>query len=126
MEKIVTISGKDFKLKSSAFTPFAYKNDTGRDLLQDINKINKLYKEVNEITDEVEKNQKWLDELTDILETVLKIVYVMVKEGDKSTPSYEDWLRSLDDVMSDSGWIYTALQIGLAPFSGQLQNNQNN
>ena len=49
MEKIITISGKDFKIKSSAFTPFAYKNEIGRDLLSDINKINQLNVKISKI-----------------------------------------------------------------------------
>ena len=123
MEKIISLSGKDFKIKSSAFTPFAYKNETGRDLIKDINNINKLNNEISLITDENKKNEKWLDELTGILETVLKMAYIMIKEADKTVTNYEDWLRGLDDVMSDTSWLHTVLEVGLAPISGQLQKN---
>ena len=42
MKKIVTIGGKEYSMKSSAWTQFKYKNDTGRKLLQDIQSITKL------------------------------------------------------------------------------------
>lgn len=125
MEKIITISKKDFKIKSSAFTPFAYKNETGRDLIKDINKINKLNNEISEIADEKEKNERWLDEITGILELVLKMAFIMIKEADKTISNYDDWLKGLDDVMSDTKWLNEVMEVGLAPLSGQLQGNQN-
>lgn len=125
MEKIVTISGKDFKIKSSAFTPFAYKNETGRELLKDINHINKLNSEISKIKDEAERNTRWLDEVTGILEIVLKMAYIMIKEADKTIKPYDEWLQSLDDIMSDFSWLTTVLEVGISPISGQLQANKN-
>lgn len=124
MEKIINISGKDFKIKSSAFTPFSYKNETGRDLIKDINLVNKLNNEISAIEDEDKQNEKWLDELSGILEMVLKMTHVMIKEADKSIMSFEDWLKSLDDIMGNTAWVNTVLEVGLAPISGRLQNNK--
>lgn len=125
MEKIITISGKDYKIKSSAFTPFAYKNETGRDLLSDINKINQLNVKISKIGDEEERNSKWMDEVTNILEMVLKMAYLMIKEASKDIEPYEDWLKNLDDIMSDVSWLTTTLEVGISPLSrGQLQTNK--
>ncbi len=45
MKKIITIDGKEYEMKSSAYTQFAYKNLTGRSLLSDISDISKLTEE---------------------------------------------------------------------------------
>ena len=42
MRKIITISGKEYTMQSSAWTQFKYKNDTGRRMLQDLRDISKL------------------------------------------------------------------------------------
>lgn len=126
MEKIIRINDKEFKLKSSAYTPFAYANETGRDLMKDISYIYDLYTEINKMDDENEKNLKWLSEISGMLEMVLKITHVMIKEADNNAPSYEDWLKSLDNILEDTTWLMDSLTCGFSPLSGQLQKNQNN
>ena len=125
MEKIIIINDKEYKLKSSAFTPFAYKNETGRDLMKDISYIYDLYTETNKIENEEEKSKKWLDEIMGILDMVLKITHIMIKEADNNAPSYEDWLKGLDNILGDTTWLLDSLSCGFSPFSGQLQKNQN-
>ena len=39
MKKIINISGKDYTMQSSAYTQFAYKDLTGRSLLNDLQEI---------------------------------------------------------------------------------------
>ena len=45
MRKIVKISGHEYSLKSSAWTQFKYKNDTGRGLLSDLMILSKSNEE---------------------------------------------------------------------------------
>ena len=122
MEKKIKISGKEFTIKSS-FTTFSYKNFTGNDLLKDLNKLNKLNSEIGAIKDETERNNRWLDELFPMIEMALKMAYVMIKEKDKSIPSYEDWLSSMDDLMADTSWLGDVFETAISPISGQLQKN---
>mgnify|MGYP003303889426 CR=1 FL=1 len=42
MEKIIRISGRDYKMKASALTQFSYKNETGRSFLTDLQKLTEL------------------------------------------------------------------------------------
>ena len=121
MEKTIKLNGKDLKIKSSAFTPFAYKNLTGSSLLKDLNKINKVNNEISKLKTEEEKNERWMDELDNILELSLKIVYVLANEADKSIPDYDTWVSSMDDIMSDTDWISAAFECAISPISGQLQ-----
>lgn len=113
MEKIITISKKDYKMKASALTQFSYKNETGRSFLKDLQKLTTI-------------DVKDTDALDDITELVLKVAYVMVKEADKSQiTNYEDFLRNIENLYDNIDWINEVLELACSPLSGQLQKNKN-
>lgn len=124
MLKIIKIGSKDFTIKSSAYTMFAYKNDTGRDLLKDIGDINKKYKSISKLSKE-DQEEKWMEEITGIVENALKLAYTMIKEADKNFGAYDEWLKGLDNLFEDSNWILEVIEAGMTPFSGGVQNPQN-
>lgn len=113
MKKIVTISGKEYSMKSSAFTQFKYKNDTGRKLLGDVQKIAKIK--------DIDSNIEQMEDLTEIL---LKIAYVMIEEADSSqVTSYEDFLKNLDGLYDDEKWISEVVELAASPISRGIQTN---
>lgn len=113
MEKIITISNKDYKMKASALTQFSYKNETGRSFLKDLQKLTTI-------------DVKDTDALDDITELVLKVAYVMVKEADKSQiTNYEDFLSNIENLYENIDWINEVLELACSPLSGQLQKNKN-
>lgn len=113
MKKIVTISGKEYNMKSSAFTQFKYKNDTGRSLMADITKL-------SEIKD-IDTNLESIDQLT---ETLLRIAYVMIEEADKNqVSSYEEFLKGIDGLFDEVDWINEVVELAASPLSRNLQNN---
>lgn len=115
MRKTINIGGKDFNMKSSAFTQFAYKNETGRSLLGDMNKLSKMNLEEN--------NFELLDELS---EMVLKMAYVMaLEEGTNEIKNYEDFLKGIDNLFDDQTWIEEVIMLATSPLSRRLQENQN-
>lgn len=115
MRKVITIGGKEYSMKASAYTQFAYKNETGRSFLQDIKKLTELTKN-NEIALDV------LDELSDLL---LKMSYVMIEEADsKQVPSYDDFLKGIENLYDDNTWITEVVMLACSPISRQLQENQ--
>lgn len=124
MLKNIKIGSKDFTIKSSAYTMFAYKNDTGRDLLKDIGDINKKYKSISKLSKE-DQEEKWMEEITGIVENALKLAYTMIKEFDKNFVAYDEWLGNLDNLFEDNNWILEVIEAGMTPFSGRLQNSQN-
>ena len=65
-------------MKSSAYTAFAYKDETGRNFLSDIMKLSeyKSLKDSNTV-----KSAEMLDDLNLLL---LRIAYIMIKEADES------------------------------------------
>lgn len=121
MQKIITIDNKEYSIKSSAFTMFSYKNETGRDLLDDLNLINEKFKSISAKAKEEQSNE-WMKELTGILKNILKLTYIMIKESDKDFKPYEDWLHDLDDLFSNTNWIKDVIITGMSPFSRRLQN----
>ena len=42
MKRIIKIGNKEYEMKSSAYTQFKYKNDTGRKLLEDLQNLTQL------------------------------------------------------------------------------------
>lgn len=113
MKKIVTISGKEYSMKSSAYTQFKYKNDTGRKLLNDIQEIAKLKDK------DLENNLGDIDDLTEIL---LKMAYVMIEEADSTQVSnYEEFLKGLDGLYENTDWVNEIIELVTSPLSRGIQ-----
>lgn len=113
MKKIINIDGKEYEMKASAYTQFAYKNLTGRSLLEDLKKLI-----VIEIEDEMD-----LSILDDITTPVLDMAYVMIEEANKEqVKSKEDFLLNLDSLYDDIDWIKDVITLAVTPISRRLQN----
>lgn len=119
MEKTIRIDGKDYKMKSSAYTQFAYKNETGRGLLSDIMDLQKLN------LDKVNENVDIIDKLN---ATVLQMAYCMIKEADKSQVSnFEEFLRSIENLYDNTEWITETIELATSPLSrGLLKESKTN
>lgn len=115
MEKLITISGKNYKMKASALTQFLYKNDTGRSFISDLQKLADLQK------DDIGDSINVMDEITTIL---LKISYTMIKQADKEqVGTYDEFLDGIDSLYDDTNWIQEVIEFGCSPISRQLQTN---
>ena len=113
MKRIIKIGNKEYEMKSSAYTQFKYKNDTGRKLLEDLQNLTELQnKEETEMIASI-------DDLTDI---VLRISYVMIEEADPSqVKSFEDFLKGIDGLFDDTEWINEVISLAVAPISRGIQ-----
>ena len=113
MEKIIRISTKDYKMKASELTQFAYKNETGRSFLNDLQELTKLQGNAEDITS-----------LDNVVELVLKVAYTMIKQADKNqVVNYEDFLDGIESLFDDTQWIQEVLELACSPLSRQLQNS---
>ena len=113
MRKVIKISGKEYSMKSSAYTQFKYKDVTGRKLLDDINKISK----VNSLTEE-----ERLSSMEDIIETLLQIAYIMIEEADeKQVTTFENFLKDIDGLFDSTEWINEVVELAASPISRGLQ-----
>lgn len=113
MRKVVKISDKEYSMKSSAYTQFKYKNDTGRGLLTDLKEIEKFGN-----LDQEEQ----LNKTEDLLELILRLAYIMIEEADeKQVKSYEDFLKDIDGMLDNTDWITEVVSLASTPFSRGIQ-----
>lgn len=112
MEKIIRIDTKDYKMKSSAYTQFAYKDETGRSFLNDIQELTKF----------VNAKEISIAELDSVSELLLKVAYVMIKEADSTqVTDFESFLRGIESLYDNIDWITEVITLGCTPISRQLQ-----
>ena len=117
MEKVITISNKNYKMKSSALTQFSYKDFTGRSFLNDLQELVKLKDQ--------KKNSFDMEDLDNVTKLILNIAYILVKEADSSQAvDYNTFLSQIDNLYDDEKWIYEVLELACNPISGRLQINQ--
>lgn len=84
MEKIIKIDGREVKFKASAATIRLYRQNTGRDMLLDINKLQESAGSGNGLSAEA-------------LNLFEDIAYTMAKQADDSIPdSADEWLDSFE------------------------------
>jgi hypothetical protein len=123
MEKTIKIGSKEYKMSSSAYTQFKYKNDTGRSLMQDLAEFETKYKDLLNIKEE-DVNASMLGQVDEIIELVLRVAYIMANENDKTqAQTYEDFLKQIDDYYSDMTWLTEVVELATAPFQRRVQAN---
>lgn len=109
MKKIVNISGKEYTMKSSAYTQFKYRDETGRKMLKDLQDIAKL----QDATED-----EMLGGIDDITEVVLKMAYVMIEEADPTqVKSYDEFLKGIENLYENTDWINEVIEIATSPIS---------
>lgn len=115
MRKVIKISEKEYSMKSSAYTQFKYKNDTGRKLLDDIQKISKI----NQMGEEEQ-----ISNIEDVMELLLRIAFIMIEEADeKQVSTFDDFLKNIDGMFDDTSWINEVIECAVAPiYRGGFQN----
>lgn len=114
MKKIINIDGKEYTMKSSAYTQFAYRNMTNRSLLKDLQHIMTLAEKIDE-------DFSVIDEIT---EPILDIAYIMIEEADANqVKTKEDFYKSIESMYDNFDWINEVLILAINPLSRQLQNS---
>ena len=112
MKKTIVIDEKEYLMASSAFTQFAYRDLTGRSLLSDLNSLQEL-----DLDDS--------NNLTNVIEMILDISYIMVKEADdKQYQTKEDFIKSISRLFENMEWIEKVVTLAIMPLSGNVQKNQ--
>lgn len=89
MDKIITIDGKDVKFRATARTPRLYRAIIGRDMIADMNKLQKGFKKA-------EGEGKSLD-ITD-LQIFEDTAYIMARHAnpDIEQKTADEWLDTFD------------------------------
>lgn len=87
MRKDITIGGKSVPMSASALTPFSYKKVFGRDLIKDVQTLQKEAQKSGDLDAEI----------------VVMLSYIMAREANKDIEPMEEWLMGFE--MFD---LYTA------------------
>lgn len=110
----ITINGKEVEIKRTAYTNMLYKNKFKRNLNLDINDLAFKFKELNESLKLVNYNELMVKDLIIKLfdeETILKIVWVLIKSKSLQYIEYDEWLKELEtsyvDILMEDGFIET-------------------
>lgn len=103
MIKKIIIGNKEYTMKASAYTQFAYRDLTGRSLLKDLQN----FQGIN--TDEVNT--------IDILsETLLDIAFVLANEGNPTEVSNKiDFIKGIDNLFDNPKWIEEVVTLAASP-----------
>ena len=121
MEKIISIGGKDIKLKSTAGTMMRYRNNFNRDFIKDLIKLQQSL--TNKLDNDVEFNALDLDMFE-------KIAWCMAKTADDNIPDIEHWLDEFDtfDIMQVLPQIMELLTANMAQINDKkkLEVDSNN
>lgn len=87
-EKVINISGKDVKFKSSATIPRLYRFKFKRDIFKDLTKMEKAYSKKAKNDDELQIND---------LEIFENVAYIMAFHADPSIPkTIDEWLDQFE------------------------------
>ena len=123
MEKTIKIGNKEYLMSSSAYTQFKYKNDTGRSLMQDLADFQVKYTDLLS----GEETMKSLSQIDEIVETLLRIAFIMANERDRNqAPNFEDFLKQIDNYFEDTTWLNEVVELATSPFQRGISTNKDN
>lgn len=132
MERIIKISNKEYKMKSSAYTLFSYKNEFKADFLKDLKKVVESMQGIDlkklenlENNNELSSVLPIFDGVSDMINIIYQISYIMIKEADKNqVASFADFLKSVDSLLDDeSDWLTEVIELATLPFVGRTKAN---
>lgn len=88
IEKVINISGKDVKFRSSASVPRLYRIKFKRDIFRDLTKLEKSYSKSAEGDEELQ---------IDDLEIFENVAYIMAWHADPTIPkTIDEWLEEFE------------------------------
>lgn len=113
MNKSIKIGDKEYQMKSSAYTLLSYKEQTGRELITDLGKLQDEADMSGEIN---------YQGFSKIVGYALDMAYVMASEYDSSIGSKADWLKGIESL--EGTWVNDVLALAMSIFQGQLPQNE--
>lgn len=121
MEKTIKIGDKEYLMRSSAYTQFAYKNETGRSFVKDLTEIANKYQDLKVDSMDSKELLNRYDDIEDIISLALRIAYIMGTEAKSITGSFEDFLKGINNYIDNIDWLMDVILLGISPLSGNIQ-----
>lgn len=96
MEKIITVDGREVKMKASALVPRLYRFKFGRDMMRDMAQLKKVYTKAASLPEDATDEERAEAQLSMVDLTIFEnLAYIMAKHADSSLPdTAEEWLDS--------------------------------
>lgn len=128
MEKKVTICGKEYNLKSSAYCILEYKRVFGKGLMADINSLSaisqkieltrKVGKEANKSEEEINIDIETIAmaEIDNLVQIPLQVAYILIKSSNPTFMSFDEWLKTLDEIDIEDAWISEVTELAVKSF----------
>lgn len=97
MEKIVTIGGESFPVRSSAATLLSYRRNFGRDGMKDLLALVKGFsgKHLTDNADETDMIVAFAESAFE-MDTLYRFIWIFAKSANPTIPPLEEWLNSFD------------------------------
>ncbi len=130
--KTITIDGKEYNIKCTAYTKFQYKQLFNRGIFQDIKVLNQMEitrektikkaKEENpNITNEELDSLVGMavfEDLDDVIDVMLRIAYVEILTANPKFKSFEDFIKSIENIKINEAWVSEVTELAVNSFCG--------
>ena len=71
-----------------------------------------------------EESKDSLSQIDEIVETLLRIAFIMTNERDKNQANtFEDFLKQIDNYFIETSWLNEVVELATSPFQRGVQTN---
>ena len=98
MDKVLNIAGKEVGLRATALTPRLYRHTIGRDIIQDMAKLQKAFAKAAQLSKDATEEERQEAQLSVMdLEIFENVAFVMARQYDQNIPDTVDaWLDQFE------------------------------
>ena len=98
MDKVLNIAGKEGGLRATALTPRLYRHKIGRDIIQDMAKLQKAFAKAAQLSKDATEEERQEAQLSVMdLEIFENVAFVMARQYDQNIPDTVDaWLDQFE------------------------------
>ncbi len=98
MDKVLNIAGKDVGLRATALTPRLYRHKIGRDIIQDMAKLQKAFAKAVQLPKDATEEERQEAQLSVMdLEIFENVAFIMARQYDQNIPdTVEAWLDQFE------------------------------
>lgn len=98
MDKVLNIAGKEVGLRATALTPRLYRHKIGRDIIQDMAKLQKAFAKATQISKDATDEEREAAQLSVMdLEIFENVAFIMARQYDQNIPDTVDaWLDQFE------------------------------
>lgn len=98
MEKLVTVGGKEVRMRASALIPRLYRFKFGRDMIRDLTELKKKFDRIQNHAENISEEERRQEQLSVLDLTIFEnTAWLMAKHADNTVPDDPDqWLDGFE------------------------------